>query len=101
MTTKARTASSTDLPEGAQKVREQLLSTVQQTHDLTIGVLQAWVKALPEAPAGASSLPGLPGAPDLASATGYPFDVWSDLLQAQRSFVVRAADVLTPADPSA
>ncbi|HEY5032543.1 MAG TPA: hypothetical protein VIJ54_08730 [Actinomycetes bacterium] len=97
-TTTTKTAPTTEIPELAQKIREQLLSTVQQGQQLSIDAAQTWVKAVsvlpvPDLPA----IPGLPAVTGVEAATKYTFDVAADLLKAQRDFALQLADVLVPA----
>jgi hypothetical protein len=92
-TTKSTT---TEIPELATKVREQVLATVQQGQALSLDAAQSWVKAvsalpIPELPA----VPGLPVASVEAAAT-YAFDFASDLLAAQRDYTLALAKVLAP-----
>ena len=56
----------TEIPDIAQKIREQLLSTVQQGQQLSIGGAQGWVKAVSVLPV--PDLPTIPGVPALPSA---------------------------------
>ena len=83
MTTKAKTARTRPMCRtGALKAREQLLSAVQQSQDLTVGVLQAWTQSVgvEASRTGASWLPtgaGCPGGPGVA-ATGYTVDLRVD-----------------------
>ena len=97
MATTTSKSSNTEVPELAQKIREQLLSTVQQGQQLSLNAAQAWVKAvsvipLPDLP----TVPGVPAAPSVETATTYTFDVVTDLLNAQRTFALQLADVLVP-----
>jgi hypothetical protein len=98
VTTTTKTRPTTEVPELAQKIREQLLSTVHQGQQLSIDAAQTWVKAVsvlpvPDLPA----IPGLPAVTGLEAATKYTFDVAADLLKAQRDFALQLADVLVPA----
>ncbi len=98
VTTTTKTTPTTEVPELAQKIREQLLSTVHQGQQLSIDAAQTWVKAVsvlpvPDLPA----IPGLPAVTGLEAATKYTFDVAADLLKAQRDFALQLADVLVPA----
>jgi hypothetical protein len=98
VTTTNKTTPTTEVPELAQKIREQLLSTVHQGQQLSIDAAQTWVKAVsvlpvPDLPA----IPGLPAVTGLEAATKYTFDVAADLLKAQRDFALQLADVLVPA----
>jgi hypothetical protein len=97
-TTTTKTTPTTEIPELAQKIREQLLSTVQQGQQFSIDAAQTWVKAVsvlpvPDLPA----IPGIPTVPAVEAATKYTFDVAADLLKAQRDFALQLADVLVPA----
>ena len=90
-------------PEGgvtdiAEKFREQLVATLQQTQKVSVDAAKGWVKAVsvlavPDLP----TIPGLPATPDLGTATKYVFDVAADLLTAQRDFVLELANVVVPA----
>ena len=98
VTTTTKTTPTTEVPELAQKIREQLLSTVHQGQQLSIDAAQTWVKAVsvlpvPDLPA----IPGLPAVTGLEAATKYTFDVAADLLKAQRDFALELTDVLVPA----
>ena len=99
-----KTTAATEIPELAQKAREQLLSTVQQSQQLSIDAAQAWVKAVsvipvPDLPAlpGLSTLPGLPNIPSVEAATTFTFDLAADLLSSQRDFALQLATMLVPA----
>ncbi len=86
------TTKTTEIPEFAQKLREQLMSTVQQTQQLSLDAAQTWVKAVsvlpvPDLPA----MPGVPAMPGIEVATKYGFDVAADLLNAQRDFALQLA----------
>jgi hypothetical protein len=83
-----KTTTTTEIPELATKVREQVLATVQQGQALTVDAAQNWVKAvsalpIPELPA----VPNLP-VPSVEAATTYVFDFASDLLAAQRDYAL-------------
>jgi hypothetical protein len=93
--TKTKTASTTDVPELAQKIREQLISAVQQTQQFSVDAAHTWVKAVsalpvPDLPA----IPGVPALPGVEAATKFTFDVAADLLNAQRDFALQLASVL-------
>ena len=92
------TKTTTEIPDIAQKVREQLLSAVQQGQMLTIDAAQGWAKAvsvlpIPDLP----TVPGVPTVPSVEAATTFTFDLAADLLNAQRDFAVQLTDVLVPA----
>lgn len=97
-TTNTKTTTTTEIPDLAQKIREQLVSAVQQGQQLSVDAAQTWVKAVsvlpvPELPA----IPGLPAIPRVEAVTAFTFDVAADLLNAQRDFALRMANVLLPA----
>ena len=96
-TTNAKTTPTTEMPELAQKIREQLVSTVRQGQQLSVDAAQTWVKAVsvlpvPDLPA----VPGMPALPGVEAATKYTFDVAADLLTAQREFVLQLASAFVP-----
>jgi len=97
-TATTKTTPTTEMPDLAQKLREQLVSTVEQGQQLTVDAAQTWVKAVsvlpvPDLPA----VPGVPSIPGMEAATKYAFDVATDLLNAQRDFALQLAKVLVPA----
>jgi len=100
-TTTTKTTPTTEIPDVAQKIREQLLSSVGQGQQLSVDAAQAWVKAvsvlpvpdLPKVP-GITALPAVPG---VQAVSKFTFDVAADLLNAQRDFALQLADVFVPA----
>jgi len=93
----AKTTTSTDVPALAQKLREQLVSSVRQGQQLSVDAAQTWVKAVsvlpvPDLPV----IPGLPVLPGVEAATTYTFDVAADLLTAQREFALQLATLFVP-----
>ena len=94
--TTTTTASSSEMPELAQRLREQLLATVTQGQELTIDAAQSWAEAVAVLPLPAA--PATAGAPfpGVQAATRYTVDLATDLLSAQREFALRLADVLVP-----
>jgi len=95
--TKTSSTSTTETADLARKVREQLISTVQQGQKLTVDAAQTWVKAVSALPVhDLPTLPGGPALPSMAAATTYAFDVATDLLTAQRDFTVQLATVFVP-----
>ena len=97
-TATTKTTSRTEMPDLAQKIREQLLSTVAQGQQLSVDAAQTWVKALsvlpiPDLPA----MPGVPAVPGVEAATKFAFDVAADLLNAQRDFALQMANVFVTA----
>jgi len=88
----------TEIPALAQKSREQLLSSLQQGQQLSIDAAETWAKAVSALPIlDLPKVPGFSDMPDLQAATKYTFDLASDLLSAQRDFVVQLTNVLVPA----
>ena len=97
MATATKTTTTTEMPALAQKIREQLVSTVRQGQQLSVDAAQTWVKAVsvlpvPDLPA----VPGIPSMPGLEAATTFTFDVAADLLTAQREFALQLARVFVP-----
>ena len=98
MATATTTKPTTEVPDFAQKIREQLISTVRQGQQLSVDAAQAWVKAasvlpVPDLP----KVPGIPAVPGVQAASKFTFDLAADLLNAQRDFALQLADVLVPA----
>jgi hypothetical protein len=98
VTATAKNTTTTEMPELAQKIREQLVSTVQQGQQLSVDAAQTWVKAVsvlpvPDLPM-VPGIPGIPAIPGVEAATKYTFDVAADLLKAQRDFALQLANVL-------
>lgn len=88
----------TEIPALAQKSREQLVSNLQQGQKTSIDAARSWVEAVSALPfMNLPKVAGVPDMPDMAAATKYTFDVASDLLNAQRDFILQLADVLVPA----
>ena len=82
----------------AQKIREQLLSTIQEGQKLTIDAAQCLAKVVAVLPV--PDLPKIPGVPvvsSLQASSMFAFDVAADLLSAQRDFTLQLANVLAPA----
>ena len=96
--TSTTTKTTTEIPDLAQKIREQLLSTVQQGQQLSVDAAQAWVKAVSVLPVpDLPTVPGVPAVPGVEAATKFTFDLAADLLNAQRDFALQLANVLVPA----
>jgi hypothetical protein len=96
-TATTRTTPTTEIPELAQKIREQVVSTIAQGQQFSIDAAQTWVKAvsalpLPEMP----TVPGVPAVPGVEAVTKFSFDVASDLLNTQRDYALRLANVFVP-----
>ena len=95
VTATAKNTTTTEMPELAQKIREQLVSTVQQGQQLSVDAAQTWVKAVSVLPVpDLPMVPGIPAIPGVEAATKYTFDVAADLLKAQRDFALQLANVL-------
>jgi hypothetical protein len=99
-TTNTKTTPATEVPDLAQKIREQLVSTVQQGQQLSVDAAQTWVKAASVLPvhhvSDLPTVPGLPSIPGVEAVTRFTFDVAADLLSAQRDFALQLASVLVP-----
>jgi hypothetical protein len=92
-----KTTPSTEIPEAAQKIREQVLSSVKQGQEFSIDAAQGWVKAvsvlpIPDLP----KIPGVPAIPTVGAASKFTFDVAADLLNAQRDYALQLVNVLAP-----
>lgn len=96
--TKTTPVTTTEIPDLAQKIREQLVSAVKQSQQLSVDAAQTWVKAVsvlpvPDLPV----VPGVPAVPGVEAATKFTFDIAADLLTAQRDFALQLTSVLVPA----
>jgi len=97
-TTNTKTTPTTEVPAAAEKLREQLLSTVRQGQQLSIDAAQTLAKAASVLPVmELPTVPGLPTLPGVEAVTRYTFDVAADLLTAQRDFALQLATVFAPA----
>ena len=100
-TATTKTAPRTETPDisrVAQKMREQLLATVQQGQQLSIDAAETWVKAVSVIPVpDLNAVPGLPTVPGVEDMTTFTFDLAADLLSSQRDFALALAKVLVPA----
>jgi hypothetical protein len=95
VTANTKTAPTTEMPDLAQKLREQLVTTVQQGQQLSVDAAQTWVKAVSVLPVpDLPKVPGIPAIPGVEAATRFTFDVAADLLNAQRDFALQLASVL-------
>jgi hypothetical protein len=96
--TTTKTAIKTEVPELAQKIREQLVATVQQGQQFSVDAVETFVKAVSVLPVpDLPTFPGTPALPSFEAATKYTFDVVGDLLNAQREYALQLAKVLVPA----
>ena len=99
--TKTASENVTEMPALAQKLHEQLISTVKQGQQLSIDAAQTWAKAVSVLPAfDLPKIPGVPTMPGVEAATKYTFDVAADLLSAQREFALQLTNALAPAKTS-
>ena len=86
----------TGMPALAETFGEQLVSTVKHGQQLSLDA-ETWVKAASVLPM--TDMPDILGIPTMAgmeAATTYVFDVASDLLSAQREYVLKLASALLP-----
>ncbi len=98
VTATTKTTPTTEMPDFAEKIREQLVSTVQQGQKMSVDAIQTWVKAVsvlpvPDLPA----IPGISAIPGMEAATKFTFDVAADLLNSQRDYALQLAKVLVAA----
>ncbi len=100
-TATTKTAPRTEIPDisqVAQKLREQLVATVQQGQQFSIDAAQTWVKAVSVIPVpDLPTMPGLPTVPGVEAVTTFTFDLAADLLNSQRDFALQLATMLVPA----
>jgi len=93
-----KTPTATPVPEIAQKVAEQLVSSVKQGQQLTVDAAQTWAKAVSVLPvADLPKVPGVPATPDLEAMTTYSFDLFATLLQSQREFALQLTNTFARA----
>lgn len=94
-TATTKTTPTSEMPDLAQKIREQLVSTVRQGQQLSLDAAETWVKAVSVLPAlDLPTVPGVPAMPGVEAATRFTFDIAADLLNAQRDFALKLANVL-------
>ena len=98
MVTTTKTTPTTEVPDVARKIREQMISTVKQSQQLLLDAAETWVKAVsvlpvPDLPA----IPGISAIPGMEAATKFTFDVAADLLNSQRDYALQLAKVLVAA----
>ena len=97
MATTTKTTTTTEMPALAQKIREQLVSTIRQGQQLSVDGAQTWAKAVSVLPAVEMPVvPGVPALPGMEAAATFTFDLASDLLAAQRDFTMQLAKAFTP-----
>jgi hypothetical protein len=94
-------ATTNEMPAFAQKVREQLVSTVQQSQQMSVDAAQTWVKAISVLPVmDLPKISGIPAVPNVEAATRFTFDLAADLLNAQREYALQLATALVPVKTS-
>jgi hypothetical protein len=97
MMVSTKTTSTTEVPEFAVKIREQLISTVKQCQQFSVDAAQTWMKAASVLPvADLPTIPGVAALPDAEVVTKFAFDFANDLLKAQRDFTLQLANALVP-----
>lgn len=97
MATTTKTTPTTEMPALAEKIREQLVSTVRQGQQLTVDAAQTWVKVVSVLPVvDLPKVPGVPALPGMEAATTFTFDLAADLLNAQRDFALQLTGVFAP-----
>ena len=95
--TSTKTTPTTEMPALAQKIREQLVSTVRQGQQLSVDAAQTWVKVVSVLPVvDLPKVPGVPALPGMEAATTFTFDLAADLLSAQRDFALQLTSVFAP-----
>ena len=82
----ASAKNATESPDLAQKIRSALVSSVEQTQQLSIDAAQTWAKAVSALPVkDLPKVPGVPAVPAVEAATTYTFDVAADVLAPEKS----------------
>jgi hypothetical protein len=95
MTDKSST-NPTDIPDAVQKLGEQLVSAVKQSHSLALDAARVYAGAWSSVPSPLSQIPKVAALPDVPTVTAYGFDLAAELLAAQKDFAVTLAATLTP-----
>jgi hypothetical protein len=94
--TNAKTTTTQEVPEQVQKLRDQLLSTVQQGQKLSLDAVRTWANAVSILPVPSlPTVPGLPALPDLDTSTTFAFDLADDLLKSQRAFALQLTEAMS------
>ena len=90
-----KTTPTTEVPDVALKIREQMISTVKQSQQMLLDAAETWIKAVSVLPvADLPTIPCLPALPGAEAVTKFTFDFATDLLKAQREFALQLASVL-------
>lgn len=93
----AKTTTTTEIPDFALELREQFLSTVQQSQQMSLGAAKTFVKAVSVLPVlEVPTVPGIPVLPAVESATEFTFDIAAELLKSQRDFALELSSILAP-----
>jgi len=96
-TTNSKTTTPTEMPAHAQKIREQLVSSIRQGQQLSVDGAQTWAKAVSSLPVvEVPAVAGLPAMPSMDAVTTYAFDLATDLLTAQRDFAMQLSGAFVP-----
>ena len=91
-----RTTTTSDIPDAAQKLGEQLVSAVTQSQSLALDAARAYAKVWSSVPSSVSKIPTVAVLPDVTAVTAYSFDLAAELLAAQKDFAVNLAATLAP-----
>jgi hypothetical protein len=86
-----------DYLDTIRKVNEQLISTVKESQNAVLDAARVFADALPSVPSNLPKVPGIVALPDVEAVTSYGFDLATELLAAQKDFVVKLASTFTPA----
>jgi hypothetical protein len=90
-----KTTPTTEVPDVALKIREQMISSVKQSQQMLLDAAETWIKAVSVLPvADLPTIPGLPALPGAEAVTKFTFDFATELLKAQREFALQLASVL-------
>lgn len=93
----AKATAGTQTSDAAKNIREQMLSTVRQSQEMSLDAAQTWVKVISELPI--PKMPAIPGAaavPSVDAMLMFTFDVAADLLSAQREFAFQIVKIFAP-----
>ena len=92
-----KTTSTTEIPEIATKISQQLISAVKQYQQFSVDTAQTFAKVASVFPVtDLLNVPGAPAFPSAEAVTKYAFDFTSNLLNAQRDFALQLASALVP-----
>lgn len=92
-----KAASTTEIPEIAVTISEQLISAVKQYQQFSVDAAETFAKVASVLPvADLPTVPGIPSAPSAEALTKFAFDFTADLLNAQRDFALQLTSALVP-----